>query len=113
MTGETYLCCISGKNLRPLSILSKDKVEVGISPPLNPPQSNQESSRAPRSDDVLYFHPSCLLGFFLDFGSVAVDGLDEAWACALLDDADAWVAVMSALLLSIARCGISPAAFRA
>ena len=38
---------------------------------------------------VLYLYPSCLLGFFLDFVSAAVDGLGEALACALLDDEDA------------------------
>ena len=40
---------------------------------------------------MLYLHPSYFLGFFLDFGSAAVDGLDEALAlaCTLLDDTDA------------------------
>ena len=37
----------------------------------------------------LYLHPSCLLGFFLDFGSGAVDGLGEAFTCGLLDGDDA------------------------
>ena len=76
----------------------------------NPPQINPGSGRRLRSNDCIYLHPSCLLGFFFAFGSASVDGLDEEVAWARREDADACLAVMSAAALSIACCEFSSSA---
>ena len=90
MTSETYPCCTLGKtNLRLLIFLSKDEIDVGHLLQRFHLGLIVGSSRVLRSNDILYLHPLCLLGFFLDLGSALVDGLDEDWVCGLLDEAGA------------------------
>ena len=101
---KIYACSFSSQKTKSMLVQLLHRFHLGLI---------VGSSRVLRSNDILYLHPLCLLGFFLDLGSASVDGLDEDWVCGLLDEAGAWPEDTSACALSIIFWEISPTALRA